>query len=148
MWNKYGSQCNCLSSDHACVIESIFSALTHWGQNKVVDILQTTFSNAFFKMKIVMFDSDFTGVCTEGPIHSKSSLVQVVAWRQIGDKPLPGSMLNKIYRYDAKWSLKELKTGPQTNRQRGINSINAGLLCRSKLNPRYDSKWEHIFCNL
>ena len=38
----------------------------------------------------------------EGLIKNKSALVQVVvAWCQTGDKPLPESMLNKIY--DAKW---------------------------------------------
>ena len=30
------------------------------------------------------------------PIHNKSALVQVMAWRQTGDKPLPEPMLTQF----------------------------------------------------
>ena len=32
----------------------------------------------------------------EGPINNKTALVQVMAWRRIGDKPLPKPMLTQF----------------------------------------------------
>ena len=43
----------------------------------------STFSNAFSQIKILYFDSNFI----------ESALVQVMALRRTGDKPLPGPML-------------------------------------------------------
>ena len=35
-------------------------------------------------------------VFPKGPIDNKSTLVQVMAWRQTGDKPLPEPMLTQV----------------------------------------------------
>ena len=42
--------------------------LTHWGQEKMVDILHTTFSKAFSWMewKLFCIYSNFTGICSRG----------------------------------------------------------------------------------
>ena len=32
----------------------------------------------------------------KGPIHNKSALVQVMAWRRTGDKPLPEAMMTQF----------------------------------------------------
>ena len=40
--------------------------ITHWGWDKIVPILQTTFSNTFSWMKIMYFDWNFTKVCSQG----------------------------------------------------------------------------------
>ena len=32
----------------------------------------------------------------KGPIYNKSALVQVMAWRQTGDKPLPEAMMTQF----------------------------------------------------
>ena len=52
-------------------------------------ILQTTFSNAFSWMKIAVF---FKYVCND-PIDNNPALVQMMAWRQTGDKPLSEQMV-------------------------------------------------------
>ena len=66
------------------------NVLTHWGRDKMEDNLQTTFSNAFSSMEnariAIMISLKFV---PKGPIDNKSALVQVVAWRLFGAKPLP-----------------------------------------------------------
>ena len=57
-------------------------ALTHWGRNKITTISQTTFSNAF-SLKFVPKVS----------INNITALVQIMAWRRPGDKPLSESMM-------------------------------------------------------
>ena len=95
-----------------------------WNLNKMAAVVQTTFSDAFSSMKIVVFSS-FDGVKPEqnghrladdifrfiffnenccifiiwwseislkitpkGPIDNRPSLVQIMDWRRLGDKPL------------------------------------------------------------
>ena len=56
-------------------------------------ILQMAFSIAFSWMKILYFYSKFVPKC---PIDNKSALVQVIAWCQTGNKPLPEPMLTQL----------------------------------------------------
>ena len=49
-------------------------------------------------MKVAAFDLNLTDI---GSLKNKSTLLQVMAWCQAGGKPLPESMLTKIY--DPKW---------------------------------------------
>ena len=63
----------------------------------MADISQTTFSNVFswnenFRISIEMS----LNLVPKGPIDNKSVLVQVMAWRRTGDKPLPEPMLTRI----------------------------------------------------
>ena len=55
-------------------------------------ISQMTVSKAFSWMKLFHFDSNFTEVCSKSPIDNKAALVQEMAWRQTGKKPLPEPM--------------------------------------------------------
>ena len=57
-------------------------------------IEQRTFSNEFSWLKIIVFSFKFHG--SESPIENESALVQVMAWRLTGAKPLPEPMLPKI----------------------------------------------------
>ena len=50
----------------------------------MVAISQMTFNKHIFVNE---------NVVPNGPIAKKSALVQVMAWRRTGDKPLPGPML-------------------------------------------------------
>ena len=63
--------------------------LTHWGRDKMVAISQITFSNAFFLMKMYEFLLRFPKV----PIYNIPALVQIMAWRRPGDKPLSEPMM-------------------------------------------------------
>ena len=61
---------------------------------KMSAISQLAFSNAFFiKEKFCILIWISLEFVPKGPIHYKSTLVWVLAWCQIGDKPLPEPML-------------------------------------------------------
>ena len=72
----------------SCSIFTCTSPLTHWGRYKMADISQTTFLNAFSWMKIHQFRLTSLKFVSEGRINNIPSLVQIMAWRRIGDKPL------------------------------------------------------------
>ena len=59
---------------------------SHWGGDKMAEVWQTTFSNAFSYMKLI----------PDGPIDIYWTLVQVMALRRAGDKPFSESMLIKM----------------------------------------------------
>ena len=52
------------------------------------NISQTTFSNVFSSMK--MFEFRFV---PKGPINNIPALIQIMAWRRPGDKPLSEPMM-------------------------------------------------------
>ena len=69
-------------------------ALTHWGQDKMT----TTWANDIFTMqfrqwKCLNFEIKSPNFLPKGPIGTKPSLVQVMVWRRIGDKPLHELMM-------------------------------------------------------
>ena len=68
--------------------------LTHWGRDKMNNILQTTFSNVFSSMKMFEFRLKFHwSLFPGGPINNIPALVRIMAWRRSGDKPLSGPMM-------------------------------------------------------
>ena len=50
----------------------------------------------FREWNVLYFDSDFTEFVPKGPIDNNPVLAQVMAWRRIGDKPLPEPMLTQF----------------------------------------------------
>ena len=68
--------------------------LTHLSLGKMGAILHTMFSNAIswmiFFCVLIQIQLKFV---PKAHINNKSVLVQVMAWRRIGDKPLPEPML-------------------------------------------------------
>ena len=66
-------------------------SLSHWGRDKMAAIFQTTFSNAFLWMKMCEFRLRFHWILF--PINNISALVQIMAWRRPGDKPLSEPMM-------------------------------------------------------
>ena len=67
--------------------------LTHWGRDKMNAISQTTFSSAFSWMKIFEFRLKFHwSFFPKGSINIPA-LVQIMAWRRSGDKPLSEPMM-------------------------------------------------------
>ena len=72
-------------------------ALTHLYLNTTAAISQTTFLNAFYGWTILYFDSNLTeSFVSKGPIGNTSVLVQVMAWRRTGDKPLSEPMMTQF----------------------------------------------------
>ena len=72
-------------------------SLTHWVRDKMAAIFQTTFSNAFCWMKMYEFRLKISlKFVPQGPINNIPALVQIMAWRRPGDKPLSGPMMVKL----------------------------------------------------
>ena len=66
------------------------SPLTHWGRDKMVAISGTTSFNAFSWMTVYEFRLRFhwSLIAPKCPINNIPALVQIMAWRRIGEKPL------------------------------------------------------------
>ena len=72
--------------------DDIISA--HWGRDKSAAISQTPFSNAFSWMKMYEFDWNlFLFDWNNVPINNIPAVVQIMAWRRSGDKPLSEPMM-------------------------------------------------------
>ena len=71
--------------------------LTHWGRDEIDAIWQTTFSNVFSWMKNVpIVIKNSMRFVPKGPINNIPALVQIMAWRRPGDKPLSELMVGKL----------------------------------------------------
>ena len=72
----------------------VITVLTYWGRDKMTAIFQTTVSNAFSCMKIYWFWLKISlNFIPKGPINDIPALVQIMAWRRPGDKPLSEPMV-------------------------------------------------------
>ena len=85
----------CYDIVHMTGVMDLHNYLTHWGRDKMAAISQTTFSNAFSSMKMFEFRLQFQWLkfVPKVPINNIPELVQIIAWRQPGDKPLSEQML-------------------------------------------------------
>ena len=63
--------------------------LTHWGWDKIDAILQRN-ENAWIPIKIPL------KFVPKGPINNIPALVQIMAWRRTGDKPLSEPMVTQL----------------------------------------------------
>ena len=72
------------------LIELLDNSLTHWGRYKMAAISQTTFSNAFSWMLSLWISLKFV---PKVRINNIPALVQIMAWRRPGDKPLSEPMM-------------------------------------------------------
>ena len=93
------------SYDGFCLCIGVKS-LTHWGRDQIDTISQTTFPNAFSRMKMNEFRLGFHWSLFSPRISLKfvpkvrinniPALVQIMAWRRPGDKPLSEPMMASI----------------------------------------------------
>ena len=67
--------------------------LTHWGQDKMAAVSQTTISNVFFNENTRMSIEISLKFIHKGSINSIPALVQIMAWCRLGDRPLSEPML-------------------------------------------------------
>ena len=80
--------------------------LTHLSLDKMVAISQTTFSNAFSWMKSFVFRFEFHWIFTHnGPIHNIPALVQIMAGRRPGDRPLSEPMMVRSLTQAIIWTI-------------------------------------------
>ena len=74
--------------------EFCWCVLTHWGRNHIDAISHTTFSNEFFfNENIWILIKISLKFVPKGPINNIPALVQIMAWRRPGDKPLSEPMM-------------------------------------------------------
>ena len=68
-----------------------------WGRPNVDDVSQTTFSNAFFfnENYCILMKISLKYV-RNGPIDNYPTLVQIIAWRRPGEKPLSQPMMDSL----------------------------------------------------
>ena len=72
-------------------------SLSHLGRAKVDTISQTTFWNAIYSMKMFEFWLNFHWrLFLRNPINNIPALVQKMAWRRPGDKPLSEPMMASL----------------------------------------------------
>ena len=66
--------------------------LTHWGRDKMDDVYKCIFlnENVWILLKISL------KFVPKGPINNIPSLVQIMAWRRPGDKPLSEPMMVRL----------------------------------------------------
>ena len=81
-----------------CVIRTgnFYSFLTHLGWDKMDAIFQTTFSNGFELKNVWILIKISLKFVPKGPINNIPALVQIMAWRQPGAKPLSESMMSSL----------------------------------------------------
>ena len=70
--------------------------LTHWSRDKMAAIFQTTFSNAFFSANVWISIKISLKSVHKGAISNIPALVQIMAWRRPGDKPLSEPMMVRL----------------------------------------------------
>ena len=71
--------------------------LTHFPLNKMATISQTMYSEVFFvneKLSILIHIP--LKFVPKGPFDNKAALVQLMAWRRIGEKPVSEPMLTRL----------------------------------------------------
>ena len=74
--------------------------LTHWGRDKMDAISQTTFSSAFSWMKIFEFPIKISlKFVPKRSINNIPALVQIMAWRRPGAKPLSGPIIASLLKH-------------------------------------------------
>ena len=87
-------------------------ALTHWGETNLPPFSRRYFQMHFLEWKYVNFAWDLLTLVPEVRINNISALVQIMAWCQPGDKPLPEPMMLVFWRIYASLGLNELTCFP------------------------------------
>ena len=101
IWRHYNSYNGSLRSPHILRLwwftQSVH--LIHRGRDKIADISQTTFSKAFSWMMLGISLKSSLKFLTKVPINNITTLIQVMAWRRLGDKPLSEPMMVSLCIY-------------------------------------------------
>ena len=70
--------------------------LTHWDWDKMATFSQTTFKRIFSNENVRVSIKISLKFVPQGPINNIPALVQIMAWRRPGDKPLSGPMMVRL----------------------------------------------------
>ena len=70
------------------------SVSTHWGRDKIANISQTTYSNAFSRMKIYEFLLTISlKIVPKVRMNNIAASVQIMVWRRPGNRPVSEPMI-------------------------------------------------------
>ena len=79
------------------LVHTTQTRLIHWGRDEMDNISQTTFSNIFiFNGNVWISIKISLKFVPKGPIYNIPALVQIMAWRRPGDKPLSEPMMDSL----------------------------------------------------
>ena len=91
IWHKPCNATYCTTCRTEAPPSFQFGGWTHWDRDKMAAILQTTFFNTFSWMRIsIKMSLKFV---PKGPVKDIPTLIQIMAWRGPGDKPLSEPMM-------------------------------------------------------
>ena len=96
---------------YACKMKYMYTCHWVWGERDTN--LQTTFSNRFSLMKICEFCLRFF----KFPINTFPPLVQIMAWRRPGDKPLSETVMFILLTHICVTQRQWIKVNSQTSNQ-------------------------------
>ena len=102
-------------------------------------IIQTTFSNAFSWMNVWISIEISLKLVPKGPINNIPSLVQIMAWRRPGDKPLSEPMMVRFTTQICVTRPQWVKNGLAPSEQNNTQSITASKLGRKA--PSFYTIW-------
>ena len=85
-------------SEHSCFsTRRVKSTSTHWGRHKIDAISQTIFSDCIFLNENARISLKISLKCApKVRINNIPALVQIMAWRRPGDKPLSEPMMDSL----------------------------------------------------
>ena len=76
-----------------------YAALTHWGRNKCTPFRRRHFEMHFFNENVWIPIKISLKLVPKGPINNIPAMVQIMAWRRPGDKPLSEPMMVNLHIY-------------------------------------------------
>ena len=115
-----------------CVITYLGCGSTHWGRDEGPPFRRRHFRTHFLNDNIWISNKITRKFVSKGPINNIPALVQIVAWRRPGDKPLFEPMMVRLLRlisviqrqWDKQWG-DQMKAGIQQCYQKWIGPGNA-----------------------
>ena len=79
------------------LLSNVAVKFTHWGRDKMAAVFQTAFSDAFSWMKMYEFRNKISlEFVPKSQINNIPALVQTMACRWLGDKPLSEPMMASL----------------------------------------------------
>ena len=120
-----------LIQDQPWFHETNYNPLTHWGRDKWTPFCRRHFKHIFFDENVWIPIKISLKFVPKGPINNIPALVQIMAWRRPGKKPLSEPMMINLPTHICITRPQWVNRGYETD---GINNDNLHTVIRA---PRY-----------